>query len=236
MAGDGLRVQAGDSGPTLFKPFFEINHMPLYEIALSSLRDFVIAQVVWVVRADQVAKFAIRKRAERLGFTLCVLPEKTTGPLDTVFQGLSQCQVSGPGVVLDCDLYFKSQEFVDFNENRSSSSDAALLFFKADRPSYSYIRTDANDPSVVCEIQEKIVISQKAVCGCYYLSDLQMIAKYAGAMLQKRPHSEWYMSHLYQALIADGKKVTAMAVDEHLSLGTSDEIADYLRRKQGGKN
>ena len=223
MAGDGARVQRS-KGPYRFKPFITYQEKKLVEWAMSSVADIKIDTFFWIVRRDHFDKFPIKSMAKDYNAEVVILEKKTMGAADTVRQACEKIGASGPGIILDSDLSFKSSMFSAFLNNPPSHIEGALCYFESQKPIYSYIDFNKKTGWAV-EIKEKEVISPNALLGCYFFSNLTEIHPLALSLINTDiPHGEIYISHLFEKMIVKKKKIKCFPSDRHKSLGSLEEL------------
>src|SRR5690606_1624185 len=113
--------------------------------------------------------------------------------------------------------------FNDFLNEIDPQVDTALLTFKSDSPSYSYVKTSG---SFVEDIKEKDVISHEAVCGCYYFSSGEKLINIVNTTIERlNIAEEIFLSDVIKTSVLEKKSVKAFETETHVSLGTPDELA-----------
>ena len=77
---------------------------------------------------------------------------------------------------------------------------------------------------------EKKQISDYATAGYYYWKKGSDFVKYAEQMIHdnSRTNGEFYVAPVYNWAIKDGKKVGIYMVDKCYSLGTPEDLQEYL--------
>ena len=223
MAGDGARVQRS-KGPYLFKPFITYQEKKLVEWAMSSVADVKIDTFFWIVRRDHLDQFPIKSMARDYNAEVVVLEKKTMGAADTVRQACHKIGASGPGIILDSDLSFQSSMFSAFLNNPPSHIEGGLCYFESQKPIYSYVNFNKKT-GLATAIKEKEVISHHALLGCYFFSNLTQVYPLAlGLMNMDVPDGEIYISHLFEKMIIQKKKIKCFPSDRHKSLGSVKEL------------
>ena len=108
------------------------------------------------------------------------------------------------------------------------SEGGALVSFESNEPRYSYAAL--GEDGYVTRTAEKEVISNHALCGAYFFSTGKRFKQIAYQLLNepefKKP--EYYVSLLYNYLLADGEKVQLAPMEEYYSYGTPEELKRYL--------
>ena len=234
MAGEGSRF--AKAGWTTPKPLIELNGQPLFKHAISSVSaDGIQMKYSFIVRHEHIDKYAIDKGIKSF------LPEadvfsvfKTTrGAVETCLMAESAITDDDAIIVMDCDLEFRSKEFIRIiksilSEPAEKSNGGALVSFESDQPKYSY--AELGEDGLVKRTAEKEVISNHALCGAYFFSTGKEFKQIAHQLLDepefKKP--EYYVSLLYNYMLEKGEKVYLAPMEEYYSYGTPEELQRYL--------
>ncbi len=232
MAGLGSRF--ADAGIITPKPLIQVDGMPMFLKALSSIKDIEAKKsYIFVIQE----KHDIEQGLEGLITSalpeakVIKLPSVTRGAAETALMAREYIDLNAGTIVMDCDLWFQSN---DYNELVSKSLDnpelvsGVLLTFKATSPRYSYAEVDDN--GYVTNTAEKKVISDNAITGAYYFSTGKLFLSTAERLLQSNLSldvPEYYLSSMYNILLADNHKISLAMVDTHESFGTPEELANY---------
>ena len=234
MAGEGSRF--AKAGWTTPKPLIELNGQPLFKHAISSVSAVgVQMKYSFIVRQEHIDKYAIDEGIKSF------LPEanifsvlKTTrGAVETCLMAESAIADDDAIIVMDCDLEFRSKEFLRIiksilSEPVEMSNGGALVSFESDQPKYSY--AELGEDGLVKRTAEKEVISNHALCGAYFFSTGKEFKQIAHRLLDelefKKP--EYYVSLLYNYMLERGEKVYLAPMEEYYSYGTPEELKRYL--------
>lgn len=233
MAGEGSRFL--NAGWTTPKPLIELNGQPLFKHAISSVSSKEIPmRYSFIVRQEHIENYGIDKGIKTF------LPEadvfsvlKTTrGAVETCLIAESSVADDEAVIVMDCDLEFRSRKFVEIIKEvlalpAEQADGGALVSFESNEPRYSYAAIDEN--GFVVRTAEKEVISSHALCGAYFFSTGKRFKEVAHKLLDepdfKKP--EYYVSLLYNYLLADGETVRLAEMEEYYSYGTPEELEKY---------
>lgn len=234
MAGEGSRFLK--EGWTTPKPLIELNGMPLFKHAIRSVQsDAIKMKYSFIVRQEHIYKYNIDKGIKSF------LPEanvfsvqKTTrGAVETCLMAESAIADEDGVIVMDCDLEFRSKDFLEIIKGILSKSieevnGGALVSFESDSPRYSYAAV--GEDGFVIRTAEKEVISNHALCGAYFFSTGCRFKQVAHQLLNepefKKP--EYYVSLLYNYLLTAEEKVYLSEMEEYYSYGTPEELKRYL--------
>ena len=234
MAGEGSRF--AKAGWTTPKPLIELRGVPLFQRAIGSVAlPGVEMKYSFIVRQEHIDNQHIDRMIQD------ILPEarlfsvlKTTrGAVETCLVAEAAIEDDDAVVVMDCDLEFRS---VGYNQLVSKAlslpadeaDGGALVSFESDNPRYSYALVD--DGGRVLRTAEKEPISNHALCGAYFFGSGKDFKRIAHQLLDDGTHgkAEFYVSLLYNYLLAEGKIVRLATMEEYYSYGTPEELKNYL--------
>ncbi len=234
MAGEGSRFLK--EGWTTPKPLIMLNGEPLFKHAISSVHiDDVPMKYSFIVRQEHIDKYQIDEQIRSF------LPEanvfsvlKTTrGAVETCLMAESTIAPGDGIVVMDCDLEFRSKAYVNgireiLSQPVNIANGGMLVSFESDLLKYSYAEVD--EQWRVIRTAEKEVISSHALCGAYFFSTGSGFLSAAHRLLNEQNFSkpEFYVSLLYNYLLANGEIVRLATMEEYYSYGTPEELKRYL--------
>lgn len=230
MAGEGSRfARAGWTTP---KPLIELNGVPLFQRAIGSVAiDGVEMKYSFIVRQEHIDNQHIDRLIKDN------LPEaRIFSVLKTTRGAVETCLVAEPAiadddaiVVMDCDLEFRSKAYNELvakalSVDECDADGGALVSFESNDPRYSYAQVD--EEGRVTRTAEKEPISNHALCGAYFFGSGKDFKRIAHQLLDDGTHgkAEFYVSLLYNYLLAEGKTVRLATMEEYHSYGTPEEI------------
>ena len=234
MAGEGSRF--ANAGWTTPKPLIELDGQPLFKHAISSVSaDGISMKYSFIVRHEHIVKYDIDQKIKSY------LPEahifsvmKTTrGAVETCLMAESAIADDDAVIVMDCDLEFRSQKFIEaikyiLSQPAAEAEGGVLVSFDSNLPKYSYAELGVD--GLVSRTAEKEVISNHALCGAYFFSSGSRFKEIAHRLMDepdfKKP--EYYVSLLYNYLLQDGERVELAPMEEYYSYGTPEELERYL--------
>lgn len=225
MAGGGTRfLRDGFEQP---KPMLPLRGRPFFYYATESVRRFApVGRITFVVLSEHVKRFGIDRAIREFypDAELVVLPEVLNGAVLTCLCGAETAKDGVPVLFNDCDHLFRCDAFGDFcRAGRFDTPDGALLTFHSRDARYSYAETDADGH--VCRTVEKQAVSDQAICGAYYFKDRQTFRSAAETYLTRCAYSEYYVSGVYNEMVAAGKAIRVFPVDYHIPFGTPEEYS-----------
>lgn len=224
MAGRGSRFARGEA--TLPKPLIDLGGKPFFWWATESVRRLApVGEMVFVVLKEHVERFAIDAAVRRYypDAKIVSLPHVTAGAAETAALGVAALESAGPVALCDSDHGFAAGDASGLIAGLRRGTDAALLCFASSDPAYSYARL--GEEGAVAGTVEKQAVSRFAIAGCYLFASPQIyLAAYAGYR-GHCPYDEYYVSGVYNHLIAGGGRVAKHVLQRHLSFGTPEELA-----------
>ena len=234
MAGEGSRFLK--EGWTTPKPLIELNGLPLFKRAIGSVHiDGVPMKYSFIVRQEHIDKYGIDKGIKSFlpDAEIFSVLQTTRGAVETCLLAESAIDDGDGVIVMDCDLEFRSKEFLKIISDilsypASESEGGALLSFESDQPRYSY--AELGEDGYVVRTAEKEVISNHALCGAYFFSTGKRFKAIAHKLLDEPEFKklEYYVSLLYNYMLAEGEKVRLAPMEEYYSYGTPEELKRYL--------
>lgn len=234
MAGEGSRF--AKAGWTTPKPLIKLNGQPLFKHAISSVAvEGLPMKYSFIVRQEHIEKYAIDAgiRSFLPEANIFSVRKTTRGAVETCLIAESAIVDDDAVIVMDCDLEFRSKRFNEIIRKilvqpADLARGGALVSFESDQPRYSYAELD--EKGMVVRTAEKEVISHHALCGAYFFATGKRFKQIAHQLLNepefKKP--EYYVSLLYNYLLADGEPVYIAPMEEYYSYGTPEELKRYM--------
>ena len=233
MAGEGSRF--AKAGWTTPKPLIELNHIPLFQRAINSVAiDGVKMKYSFIVRQEHIDKQHIDAQIKDIipDANVFSVLKTTRGAVETCLVAESAIDDEDAIVVMDCDLEFRSKRYNELVSDAlmvpaADADGGALVSFESDNPRYSYALTD--ECGRVLRTAEKDPISNHALCGAYFFGSGKDFKRIAHQLLDDGTHgkAEFYVSLLYNYLLAEGKIVRLATMEEYYSYGTPEELLSY---------
>lgn len=230
----GLGSRFTNAGFTTPKPMIEVDGLPMFQKALSSLSIKNIEKdLFFVIRQEHVDNQNLDKLIKRAApkAKIIVIPRLTRGAAETAYAAKDLINPNDGLVIMDCDLWFKSLSYENMIKQSLGGNldiDGGLLTFKATSARYSYAKI--NDRGFVTATAEKEAISDRAIAGAYYFSYASNFVESADRLLAKKlsdKMNEYYLSFIFSDMIANHKNILATNVDNYASFGTPEELNKY---------
>lgn len=229
MGGKGSRF--ADKGFDFPKPLITIEEKPFFYWSTISIAKFIdVIDITFVVLREHVEKYDIVTEIRKFfpEAHIHIIPEVLNGAVLTCMEGVKEIQDDYPILFNDCDHMFRCRSFEEFIES-DKQVDGALLTFWSDEAKYSFLRFD--DEENVVETVEKQVISNDAICGCYYFSNKEMFETSVEQYLINCRYKEFFVSGVYNIMASRGAIIKAFQTDFHLPFGVPEEY----KEAQGSK-
>lgn len=234
MAGEGSRFLK--EGWTTPKPLIVLHGMPLFMRAIGSVFiEGVSMKYSFIVRQEHIDRFHIDEQIRAIipEANIFSVTKTTRGAVETCLMAESAIDEEDAVMVMDCDLEFRSKVFMKgiteiLQQPSAEANGGMLISFESTEPRYSYAEVDDN--MVVKRTAEKEVISSHALCGAYFFSSAKGFLKAAHRLMNEPVFTkpEYYVSLLYNYLLADGEKVMLATMEEYYSYGTPEEFKKYI--------
>ena len=229
MAGRGSRFE--EQGYTDKKPFIDVNGKPMIHRVIKNLgmefdKEYLFILICLQEDYDKYDFTEFEKVIGHNSYDVVILDDVTEGAAQTVLTAKHLINDDTPLMTMNSD------QLVDWNVEemfeRAQHYDALIPCFHGEGNAWSYART--LDNGYVQEVAEKKVISNNATAGYYYWKKGSDFVKYAEQMIKdnSRTNGEFYVAPVYNWAIKDGKKVGIYMVDKLYSLGTPEDLQEYL--------
>ena len=234
MAGEGNRFRK--EGWTVPKPLIQLNGMPLFQHAIKSVFDNDIdTKCSFIVRQEHIDKYQIDSviKSYLPEANIFSVKKTTRGAVETCLIAEAVIEDEDAVIVMDCDLEFRSQAFMKIIHEillqpEKETQGGAVVSFESNDPRYSYAELGQN--GFVTRTAEKEVISNHALCGAYLFASGKRFKQISHQLLDEPviKNPEYYVSLLYNYLLADDEIVRLAQLDEYYSYGTPEELNKYL--------
>lgn len=235
----GLGSRFAQQGFTTPKPLILVDGKPMFKRSLDSFAALEDKKYLFVIRQDHEDRYNLSSQIiqEIPDADITILQGNTRGAVETCMMAASSINDNLPIIVADCDIYFESEQYFEKLKqvNLNGNPDGVLLTFSSNEPRYSYVEID--DKGKAIRTAEKVVISEHAILGGYFFSSGELFKKISSEFLSTEltgSLKEYFMSHLFNILIEEGKDVEIAEIDRMYSFGTPEELSDYFSENSQG--
>jgi dTDP-glucose pyrophosphorylase len=229
LGGAGKRFS--DAGYATPKPFIDVNGEPMIKAVVRNL-NHPSANFIFVINEEFVSVSDFEKHISDLNITYETrsVSKLTEGPASTVLVAKDLINNEDPLMVINCDqviLDYDLDNIIDFVG--VTGCDGLLGCFLSSSKKNSYVKLDPNGE--VCDVKEKIVISNIATNGLHFWSKGLDFVHSAEEMilLNDRYNNEFYVAPTYNYLIKKGKKILPFFYNLHFPIGTPEDLKRYLK-------
>jgi dTDP-glucose pyrophosphorylase len=229
MAGRGSRFE--EQGYTDKKPFIDVNGKPMIQRVIENLNMEFDSnyEFIMICLQEDFDKYDFRIFDDIIGHTeykVVCLEDVTEGAAQTILQAKDIIDNDKPLMTMNSDqlVDWDVEELFEMCEQ----FDGVIPCFYGEGNAWSYART--LDNGYVQEVVEKKQISKYATAGYYYWSKGSDFVKYAEQMIEEnsRTNGEFYVAPVYNWAVLDGKRIGVFMVDKCYSLGTPEDLKEYL--------
>ena len=229
MAGRGSRFE--EQGYTDKKPFIDVNGKPMIHRVIENLgmefdKEYMFIMICLQEDYDKYDFTEFEKVIGHNSYDVVILDDVTEGAAQTILQAKDLINDDTPLMTMNSD------QLVDWDIERlfemCEQFDGVIPCFYGEGNAWSYART--LDNGYVQEVAEKKQISKYATAGYYYWKKGSDYVKYAEQMIKdnSRTNGEFYVAPVYNWAVKDGKRVGVFMVDKCYSLGTPEDLEEYL--------
>ena len=229
MAGRGSRFE--EQGYTDKKPFIDVNGKPMIHRVIRNLgmefdKEYMFILICLKEDFDKYDFTEFEKVIGHNSYDVVILDDVTEGAAQTVLTAKHLINDDTPLMTMNSD------QLVDWDVEKlfemCEQFDGVIPCFYGEGNAWSYART--LDNGYVQEVAEKKQISNYATAGYYYWRKGSDFVKYAEQMIKdnSRTNGEFYVAPVYNWAVKDGKRVGVFMVDKLYSLGTPEDLQEYL--------
>ncbi len=229
MAGRGSRFE--EQGYTDKKPFIDVNGKPMIHRVIKNLgmefdKEYLFILICLQEDFDKYDFTEFEKVIGHNSYDVVILDDVTEGAAQTILQAKDLINDDTPLMTMNSD------QLVDWDIESlfemCEQFDGVIPCFYGEGNAWSYART--LDNGYVQEVAEKKQISKYATAGYYYWKKGSDFVKYAEQMIKdnSRTNGEFYVAPVYNWAVKDGKRVGVFMVDKCYSLGTPEDLQEYL--------
>jgi dTDP-glucose pyrophosphorylase len=152
----------------------------------------------------------------------------TEGAACSILLARNIIDTDDPLMIINSDQYLEWDPKRFLYTSMSDDIDGCISTFTNTHPKFSYAKVSGD--GYVCEVAEKIPISDMATTGVYFWKKGSDFVKYADKMIAKnvRVNGEFYTCPVFNEAIEDGKKIKTCHCERFWCLGTPEDLQYYL--------
>ena len=229
MAGRGSRFT--ENGYTDSKPFIDVNGKPMIHRVIENLgmefdKEYMFILICLQEDFDKYDFTEFEKVIGHNSYDVVILDDVTEGAAQTVLTAKHLINDDTPLMTMNSD------QLVDWDIERlfemCEQFDGVIPCFYGEGNAWSY--ASILDNGYVQEVAEKKQISNNETAGYYYWKKGSDFVKYAEQMIKdnSRTNGEFYVAPVYNWAVRDGKRIGVFMVDKCYSLGTPEDLQEYL--------
>jgi HAD superfamily hydrolase (TIGR01509 family) len=228
MAGEGSRFR--NAGYDVPKPFIEVDGKHMYETVLDSMG--IQSERILLARRWGDARYDLTKKPLRQTKVIEVAL-LTEGAACTVLLSRKEMTPEKSLIIVNSDNIVRFDYPRMMREVKRRKADGAIVVFTDTDPKWSFAKIGPD--GYVTEVAEKNPISDQATAGVYFWTKSTDFAWYADRMIMqnKRVRNEFYVCPVYNEAVADGKKIIAYQAEAFHSVGTPEDLGEYLMFRRG---
>lgn len=186
MAGDGTRF-----GGTQFKPFIDGTEKLFIELAKEPFDQYTVEysfEFYFIFRQDQEDRFGVSKRLLQLFpndlLHFCIIPNETSGPLETLSTAIQQYSINGPFFICDCDHAINIEPMIQYL--MTTIPDVLVPTWSIEESEQSlYAKVLLNSSNTPIKYYEKELVplspdySIMGLLGCYFIKDITILKEFS---------------------------------------------------------
>jgi len=240
MSGSGQRfVDAGYTDP---KPLIVVDGKPMIQHVTELFPGE--ANITYICNSDHLCSTKMREILTRIAPACRIVScQKGAGPVAALQHTFGTIDDNMETIVSYCD-YGTVYNYDDFLlQMRRSGADGGITYYTGFHPHmlgtdhYDYAKhcTDEHGNEWMVEISQKTPFGENKLAeyasnGTYYFRNGAILKKYAQRLLSGAPSSngEYYVSSIYNLMVADGLKTKLYRIHNMLQWGTPYDLECYL--------
>lgn len=231
LGGAGKRFS--EAGYKESKPFIDVDGKSMIRTVIENLYDSHV-HFIFIINEQYTSIDDFHKHIADLGISNSIYSttKLTDGPASSSLLAISEIDSQTPLIIVNCDQVILDfnleliEKFVDANQ-----CDGLLGCFLSSSDKNSFVKL--NEEGEICDVKEKIVISNIATNGLHYWRSGSLFVSSAIEMIESndRYNNEFYVAPTYNYLIKKGKRILPFFYNLHFPIGTPEDLNLYLQQK-----
>lgn len=237
MSGVGKRfIEAGYTDP---KPLIEVEGKPIVQHVIERFPG--IEKISFICNEEHLQNTRMREILARMapqGNVYSISPHKL-GPVYAVMQIKQEIDDQLPAIVNYCDFSWRWNYEAFQEQMQNSQCDGCVVAYRGFHPHllhrnlYASMRDDGHGNML--EIREKHSFTENIQdcfqsSGTYYFRTGKILKKYFQVLMdaEETLNGEYYVSMVFNKLVADGLNVRIFEIPTMLQWGTPADLEEYL--------
>lgn len=213
------------------KPLIEVRGKHIIRWATDSISFARHRDMVFIALKGYDKKYGLGQKLRELysdEITVLTVNGVTEGSACTVLLAKDLISTDEELIIFNTDQYFRAP-IESAIKNLPADFSGLIPVFQSTNPKWSFAKIDAK--SVVTQVAEKVPISTNATAGLYYFRKGKDFVWAAQQMIAKniRHNNQFYVSPVYNELIARGDKILAVRIPRLWDLGSPERI-EYFEK------
>ena len=233
MAGAGSRF--ADAGYELPKPLINVSGRPMIEWVVENIIPSMPHKFIFIVQREHCEKYNLDYKLKAISNNceIVMIDGITEGAACTVLCARQFIDNDTPLMIANSDQWIDISIDDYLNSWNIDKYMGHIMTMKSDHPKWSYIKF--NDSGAVCDVIEKVVVSDQATVGIYNFSSGLLFCKHADKMIAEnnRSKGEFYVAPVYKYLIDSGEHVSFNSIgkdqDGMYGLGTPEDLDLFMK-------
>lgn len=217
------------------KYLIKVNGKTLLEHSLQTLSNFFLNEFIFIFRNNNYSKLindilknVKNQNGEKItNYHIINISEPTSGQAETALFAEKYIKSDDSILIFNIDtLVTNANKYISINDIEPDY-DGLIYTTKANGTHWSFAKT-LKDTNVVCDVSEKIKISDNASIGLYYFKSFFEFKKIVLSNKKNviNQYNELYIMPIYIYMINDKKKIVIKDIpfSEFIPLGTPEEV------------
>ena len=227
VAGEAVRF-----GGT-FKPFLKIGDKTFIEVTYEPFKKWQhkIKNIYFICTQEQEDAYNVTEEVEKLikhsDVRVIKIPNKTSGPYQTIKQGIEIADIKGKSIVCDCDHTLNVDNIFKLLDKNYDAIIPTWNITKSEWKNWSKVIRDGNSIKMICEKEriESDELTVEGIIGCILFNSIEN---------KFNSNNHKYVSNSLQSLLVGGKNIRCVNVTHANFYGDKIMLENFVNilRKQ----
>ena len=227
IAGEAVRF-----GGT-FKPFLNIGDKTFIEVTYNPFKKWEdkIKNIYFICTQEQEDAYNVTAEIKKLinhnSIHVIKIPNKTSGPYQTIKQGIQIANIKGKSIVCDCDHTLNVDSIFKLLDKNFDAVIPTWAITKSEWKNWSKVVRDDNNIKMICEKEriESDELTVEGIIGCILFDSIED---------KFNSNNHKYVSNSLQSLLVGGKNLTCVKITHANFYGDKimlDKFVNILRKQ-----